>query len=75
MKAHGCVLWFLGTMQKFWYLNDKRRARFVGICRDPDVQRLTWEAYMNKKPVRARPAGHARIFFKDLAHLLGLVSA
>ena len=38
------------------------------------VQRLTWEAYMNKKLVRARPAAHARIFFKDVAHLLGFVS-
>ena len=30
---------------------------------------------MNKRLVRARPAAHARIFFKDLAHLFGIVSA
>ena len=74
MKAHGRVFWILGMMQYFWYKNDKRRERFVSICRDPDVQRLTWEAYMNKELVRADPMAHVRIFFKDLAHLFRLVS-
>ena len=74
MKAHGRVFWVLGIMQRFWYRNDKRRERFVSICRDPDVQRLTWEAYMNKELVRAEPMAHVRIFFKDLAHLLGSAS-
>ena len=73
MKAHGRVFWILGMMQWFWYSSDKRRERFVGICRDPDVQKLTWDAYMNKELVRAKPAAHVRIFFKDLAHLLGVV--
>jgi geranylgeranyl diphosphate/geranylgeranyl-bacteriochlorophyllide a reductase len=72
MKAHGRVFWILGVMQHFWYKNDKRRERFVSICRDPDVQSLTWQAYMNKELVRAKPAAHLRIFFKDVAHLLGL---
>jgi geranylgeranyl reductase len=71
MKAHGRVFWILGIMQRFWYRNDKRRERFVSICRDPDVQSLTWQAYMNKELVRAKPAAHVRIFFKDVAHLLG----
>ena len=74
MREHGRVFWILGIMQRFWYGSDKRRERFVSICADPDVQRLTWEAYMNKKLVRARPAAHVRIFFKDLAHLFGLVT-
>ena len=73
MKAHGRVFWILGMMQWFWYSSDKRRERFVSICRDPDVQQLTWDAYMNKELVRAKPAAHVRIFFKDLAHLLGVV--
>jgi geranylgeranyl reductase len=58
-------------MQRFWYSSDRRRERFVAICEDPDVQYLTWQAYMHKKLVRARPLAHVRIFFKDLAHLLG----
>jgi geranylgeranyl diphosphate/geranylgeranyl-bacteriochlorophyllide a reductase len=73
MKAHGRVFWILGMMQWFWYSSDKRRERFVSICRDPDVQKLTWDAYMNKELVRAKPVAHVRIFFKDLAHLLGVV--
>lgn len=72
MRAHGRVFWVLGILQRFWYSSDDRRERFVSICRDPDVQRLTWQAYMHKRLVRARPAAHVRIFFKDLAHLLGV---
>jgi geranylgeranyl reductase len=73
MKAHGKVFMVLGMMQRFWYSSDKRRERFVSICRDPDVQTLTWQAYMHKKLVRAKPMAHMRIFFKDLAHLMGVV--
>ncbi|EGV19620.1 geranylgeranyl diphosphate reductase [Thiocapsa marina] len=75
MKAHGKVFWVLGMMQYFWYSSDKRRERFVSMCKDPDVQSLTWDAYMNKRLVRAKPAAHLRVFFKDMAHLLGFVSA
>jgi geranylgeranyl diphosphate/geranylgeranyl-bacteriochlorophyllide a reductase len=72
MRAHGKVFWVLGVMQYFWYRNDKRRERFVTMCADPDVQHLTWQAYMNKELVRAKPAAHFRIFMKDMGHLLGL---
>jgi geranylgeranyl reductase len=72
LKAHGKVFWVLGLMQRFWYSSDKRRERFVAICRDRDVQQLTFEAYMNKELVRRKPMAHVRIFFKDMAHLLGL---
>jgi geranylgeranyl reductase len=75
MKAHGRVFWVLGIMQKFWYSSDKRRERFVSMCADPDVQRLTWEAYMNKELVRGNPMAHVRIFLKDMAHLLGITPA
>jgi geranylgeranyl reductase len=75
MKAHGTVFWVLGIMQRFWYSTDRRRERFVSICKDPDVQRLTWQAYMHKKLVRAKPLTHIRIFAKDMAHLLGLARA
>ncbi len=75
LKEHGRVFWILGMMQYFWYSSDKRRERFVAMCADPDVQRLTWQAYMNKKLVRADPLAHLRIFLKDTAHLLGLRAA
>lgn len=75
MRMHGMVFWILGVMQWYWYASDRRRERFVSICRDRDVQKLTWDAYMNKKLVRAKPAAHVRIFFKNLAHMAGLASA
>jgi geranylgeranyl reductase len=73
MRKHGRVFAVLRVMQWFWYSSDKRRERFVSMCGDADVQKLTWAAYMNKELVRARPMAHARVFAKDMAHLLGLV--
>ena len=45
------------------------------MCADPDVQKLTWQAYMHKRLVRADPMAHLRIFIKDTAHLFGLIPA
>jgi geranylgeranyl reductase len=75
MKAHGKVFWVLGILQRFWYSSDKRRESFVKICMDKDVQQLTFESYMNKELARKKPMAHVRIFFKDMAHLLGLAKA
>ena len=75
MREHGQVFWVLGIMQRFWYATDARRERFCSICRDPDVQQLTWAAYMTKRLIRARPSAHLRIFAKNIAHLTGIVSA
>jgi len=75
MKAHGRVFWILGMMQWFWYSSDKRREKFVKLCEDKDIQKLTWDSYMNKELVRRDPMAHVRVFFKDLAQLLGFASA
>lgn len=72
MKTHGTVFRVLGIMQWFWYSNDRLRERFVAICKDRDVQQLTFESYMNKELVRRKPMAHVRIFFKDMAHLFGV---
>jgi geranylgeranyl reductase len=72
MREHGRVFWILGMLQYFWYSSDKRRERFVSVCKDRDVQQLTFDAYMNKRLVRKKPMAHVRIFFKDMAHLLGM---
>src|SRR6056297_687286 len=74
MREHKTVFRVLGSMQNAYYRSDERRERFVSLCHDIDVQRLTFEAYMNKKLVRARPLAHLRIGLKNLAHLTGLVS-
>ncbi len=72
MKECGRVFFILRIMQTFWYRSDRLREKFVHICKDKDVQQLTWEAYMNKALVRRKPMAHVRIFFKDMAHLVGM---
>ncbi|MGR3514604.1 MAG: geranylgeranyl diphosphate reductase [Paracoccaceae bacterium] len=73
MGEHKMVFRVLRSMQDAYYKSDERRERFVSLCHDVDVQRLTFEAYMNKKLVRARPMAHLKIGIKNLAHLTGLV--
>ena len=75
MKEHKSVFKVLGAMQNAYYKSDERRERFVSLCHDIDVQRLTFEAYMNKELVKARPLAHLKIGVKNLAHLTGLVRA
>lgn len=72
MADHGRVFWILGLLQWIWYRNDKRREQFVKLCRNPDVQKLTWDSYMNKELVRGKFMAHVRVFFNDLSHLLGM---
>ncbi|MBV2359376.1 geranylgeranyl diphosphate reductase [Thalassococcus sp. CAU 1522] len=74
MREHKNVFKVLGAMQDAYYRSDSRRERFVSLCHDIDVQRLTFEAYMNKKLVKARPLAHLKIGFKNLRHLTGLVA-
>ena len=75
MKEHKTVFRVLASMQNAYYRSDDRRERFVSLCHDIDVQRLTFEAYMNKKLVKARPMAHLKIGLKNIAHLMGIVSA
>ena len=74
MKEYKTVFRVLQSMQNAYYRSDMRRERFVSLCHDIDVQRLTFEAYMNKKLVKARPMAHIKIGIKNLAHLTGLVA-
>lgn len=74
MREHKTVFRVLQSMQNAYYRSDMRRERFVSLCHDIDVQRLTFEAYMNKKLVKARPMAHIKIGIKNLAHLTGLVA-
>lgn len=74
MREHKQVFRVLGAMQNAYYRSDERRERFVSLCHDVDVQKLTFEAYMNKKLVKARPLAHLKIGIKNLAHLTRIVS-
>lgn len=73
LKEHGTVFKVLRSMQDAYCMSDERRERFVSLCHDLDVQRLTFEAYMNKRLVKARPLAHLKIGAKNLMHLMGLV--
>lgn len=72
MKLHGRTFFALGLLQYFWYHSDKRREQFVEMCKDEDVQTLTWQAYTQKKLVKKKKKEHLRVLMKDLAQLLGL---
>lgn len=74
LKEHGTVFKVLRSMQDAYYKSDERRERFVSLCHDVDVQKLTFEAYMNKKLVSARPLAHIKIGFKNVMHLMGFVA-
>ncbi|MEL6289023.1 MAG: geranylgeranyl diphosphate reductase [Pseudomonadota bacterium] len=75
MRLHGRIFWILGIMQYFWYTSENRRERFVRMCEDPDVQRITWQSYMHKELVSSSPVARIKIFLKDTAHLLGMKAA
>lgn len=75
MRDNRMVFRMLGAMQDAYYRSDDRRERFVSLCADVDVQRLTFESYMNKRLARKRPLAHLKIMVKNLAHLTGLVPA
>ncbi|SIR43639.1 geranylgeranyl reductase [Rhizobium sp. RU20A] len=70
MKAHGRVFLILGILQAVWYRSDRMREKFVTMCADPDVQRLTWESYLEKRIVRRDPLAHLRVFLRDLKQLV-----
>ena len=73
LRDHGSIFWWLRQMQRYWYASDPRRERFVAICRDRDVQEITFESYKRKKLVRSRtPWTHTRIFLKNVGHLAGV---
>ncbi len=75
MKKHKTVFKVLGAMQNAYYRSDERRERFVSLCNDVDVQKITFESYMHKKLTRKRPLAHLKIMIKNVLHLTGLIKA
>lgn len=45
----------------------------VSLCQDVDVQKLTFEAFLNNKLVNTRPLAPLKTGVKNLAHLTGIV--
>lgn len=73
MQDHKTVFRVLRQMQDAYYKSDDRRERFVSLCHDIDVQRLTFDAYMNKEMKFSKPMAHLKIGLKNMLHLTGLV--
>jgi geranylgeranyl diphosphate/geranylgeranyl-bacteriochlorophyllide a reductase len=72
MRAHKTVFRVLVSMQNAYYRSDERQEGFVSLHHDIDVQRLSFEAYMNKKLVKARPMTQHKIGLMPLAHVTRL---
>ncbi len=75
LGEHKTVFKVLEAMQNAYYRSDDRRERFVSLCKDSDIQKLTFDAYMNKKLVRSKPFAHLKIMAKNIAHLTGIIKA
>lgn len=75
MSEHKTVFRVLEAMQNAYYKSDNRRERFVSLCKDEDVQRITFESYMHKKLVARKPLAHLKIMVKNLLHLSGIIRA
>ena len=58
-------------MQDAYYKSGKRREGFVRLCHHVVVQKLTFEANMNKKLLSARPLAHLMVGLKNASHLMG----
>ena len=63
----------LRSMQDASYKVSERCKKFVSLCHDVDVQKLAFEAYMDKKLVSARLLAHRKIGFKNVRRLMGFV--
>ncbi len=48
-KAYGKMYRFLRWLQKWGYSNERQMEVFTDMCRNHDVQQLTFESYMHKK--------------------------
>ncbi len=51
-KEYGSMYRFLDFLQDLCFTSDIRREMFTELCRDRDVQRLTFDSYMYKKMAR-----------------------
>ena len=73
MKDHSSVFRLLRDLQGTYYRSDERRERFVSLCHDAELQRVSWQSYMNKTRVRAGSLTRLRMGWKSFAHLARLV--
>jgi geranylgeranyl diphosphate/geranylgeranyl-bacteriochlorophyllide a reductase len=51
-RAHGTMYRFLRMLQRWGYGNQRQMEVFTDMCRNRDVQQLTFESYMHKNMTR-----------------------
>lgn len=69
-KLYQPIFFGLEVLQSLYYRNDRLRESFVAICRDDDVQRITFDSYLYKKMIPAPWSVQMKIFSKNIYHLL-----
>ncbi|ARM30039.1 geranylgeranyl diphosphate reductase [Prosthecochloris sp. HL-130-GSB] len=68
-KLYNQIFFGLQVLQSVYYKNDRLRESFVAICKDSDVQRITFDSYLYKKMVPAPWSVQMKIFMKNIYHL------
>jgi geranylgeranyl reductase len=63
-KMYGSMYRFLDKLQDVYYGNDRKFEVFTQMCRDVDVQRLTFDSYLHKQMAKLPVTSGLRIFGK-----------
>ncbi len=63
-KQYGTMYRFLDKLQDIYYGTDRKFEVFTEMCRDQDVQRLTFDSYLHKEMARMSPISGLRIVGK-----------
>ena len=69
-KEYGLTYKVLDILQTVFYRSDASREAFVEMCSDIDVQKLTFDSYLNKTVVPANPITQMKITAKTVGSLL-----
>ena len=68
-KLYSPIFFGLQVLQSVYYKSDRLRESFVAICRDKDVQGITFDSYLYKKMVPAPWSVQMKIMAKNVYHL------
>ncbi|NTW52006.1 MAG: geranylgeranyl diphosphate reductase [Chlorobiaceae bacterium] len=69
-KLYAPIFFGLQVLQSVYYRNDRLRESFVAICRDQDVQEITFDSYLYKKMIPAPWSVQMKIMAKNVYHLV-----
>jgi len=68
-RLYSPIFFGLQVLQSVYYKSDRLRESFVAICRDKDVQGITFDSYLYKKMVPAPWSVQMKIMAKNVYHL------